>query len=326
MYTSLKKVRASNGEEGLISCVLGPDGAYRDRVLPLLGHKGKLWQWHIEEALDRKLEDLQTRFYLIEIDGQPATNVCTFERGPVGILGHVYTRPEHRQKGLARALLTTVLEDFLSRGGDLLTLGTDYGSHAYRLYDSLGFREILVDSGIMQYTRDSAAEDRYWSPRSLTPARATWGDWPGVSLLMQQPGPVMRSVAFEVAGREDFEAGYLKVQSSMLKELEASSSVLRGGNGSVLGFATLTRDYRWHGSVWLLDHFLHRTVGRPQARALLDALVWPKGKVQAYVEAGHPSLPMLQDRGFVREGLLKSQFDYEGHPVDVEVLSRQAPE
>lgn len=321
MYRSLGYARLRSGERARIVCVLGPDPDYRDLIGPFLGHKGSIWRWHIEEALDRPLEDLSTRFYLAEVDGRIAGNICTFERGPVGILGHVFTRPDQRQKGVARTVMEALLEDFRAREGRLLSLGTTYGSVAYRLYQSFGFHPILPESGIMQYSAYPEAEAEYWRPNSLQAARATWGDWAGVSLLMQQPGPVVRSLAFEVTGREDFEGGYLELQSNLEKEPEASAAVLRGDNGAVLAFASLTRDYRWPGSVWLLDHFA-RVEDTHLLRSLLEALHWPEGKVQAYLDRGHPSIPALESVGMRHEACFQRHFIYEDAPVDVEVYAR----
>jgi hypothetical protein len=111
-----------------------------------------VWNWHIAKALREPLEDLETRFYLGEIGGRIVGNICTFESGGIGILGHVYTDPAHRHKGVAGGIMGLQMEDFRRRSGKALTLGTGYGSNAYRIYESYGFRSILPESGIMRYS------------------------------------------------------------------------------------------------------------------------------------------------------------------------------
>src|SRR5579863_3423197 len=88
--------------------------------------------------------------FLIEVEGRVAatcTLVCYGVR--LAWLGMVLTRPEHRGRGFARALVQTAL-DFADRRGvrSVLLDATDMGRPVYR---KLGFRD---QQDIERWTRD----------------------------------------------------------------------------------------------------------------------------------------------------------------------------
>ncbi|NPV08174.1 MAG: GNAT family N-acetyltransferase [Anaerolineae bacterium] len=59
----------------------------------------------------------------------------------VGIVDTVMTHPDHRRRGLARALLSRAIEESRAAGLEALQLYTSAGSDGYRLYCRLGFVE-----------------------------------------------------------------------------------------------------------------------------------------------------------------------------------------
>ena len=74
--------------------------------------------------------------WLLLVDKPPSPR---FPRGRTGVLFNVYTRPEHRRKGLARAVMRKLLDDARARELDVVELhATDDG---YPLYRSLGFED-----------------------------------------------------------------------------------------------------------------------------------------------------------------------------------------
>jgi ribosomal protein S18 acetylase RimI-like enzyme len=55
-------------------------------------------------------------------------------------LAELYVVPEHRRRGLGRALMTAALAEARRRGADTMDLGTDETDQAaHRLYQSMGF-------------------------------------------------------------------------------------------------------------------------------------------------------------------------------------------
>src|SRR5205823_5786125 len=130
---------------------LGPDETYRDVIAPLLGHKRPRTRWEIELALREPMEGLESRFYLGLVAGEAVANVMTVEYRGVGILGHVFTRPEFRRQGICNAIMEQQMEDFRRRGGRYMALGTGYDSAPYHIYRGFGFESILPQYGFMKY-------------------------------------------------------------------------------------------------------------------------------------------------------------------------------
>src|SRR5438270_825842 len=112
MYERLDTTRLSNGIELELGLVTVPDALLSPSVKDLLAHKGPDWQKHISAALAGETGALETRFYVGIVDGRPAANVMTVERFGIGILGHVYTRPEFRRMGICRAVITHQMDHF----------------------------------------------------------------------------------------------------------------------------------------------------------------------------------------------------------------------
>src|SRR6266511_2365019 len=147
MYTSLGAVTLKTGERMELGVVACPDPAHAAQIVSLLGHKGEPWQSHVEAAVREPLDGLQTLFYLGTLDGTAVTNVMIVgtrgadqQAGGCGILGHVYTVPEHRRKGAYSQLMAVQMEHTRRLGYRALTLGTDFETPPYWIYHSFGFR------------------------------------------------------------------------------------------------------------------------------------------------------------------------------------------
>ena len=81
-------------------------------------------------------ENIACCAWLLLVDKPPSPR---FPRGRTGVLFNVYTRPEHRRKGLASAVMRKLLDDARVRELDVVELhATDDG---YPLYRSLGFED-----------------------------------------------------------------------------------------------------------------------------------------------------------------------------------------
>jgi GNAT superfamily N-acetyltransferase len=112
------------------------------RVDRLLGHKGEPWVPDIRARLRGDGLDL---FALAFRCDEPVANVwigASSECPDLGVLGHVFTMPEHRRRGLAGRLLEASVRRFDELGGRRLQLHTG-NSAARRLYEAAGFRVIL---------------------------------------------------------------------------------------------------------------------------------------------------------------------------------------
>jgi GNAT superfamily N-acetyltransferase len=117
--------------------------ALADRVDRLLGHKGEPWTSDIRMRL--RGDDLDL-FAVASHGNRPVANVwvgASNQCPELGVLGHVYTEPEHRRRGLAAALLRAAVTRFDELGGRWLQLHTGNAA-ARRLYEAVGFRLILA--------------------------------------------------------------------------------------------------------------------------------------------------------------------------------------
>jgi len=117
-------------------------GPVRRALEELLGHKGEPWIGDIRRRLDHAAADL---FAVAFHDGRPVSNVWVGRaagRPQVGLLGHVYTREEHRRHGLSGRLLQMATAAFSAEGGRWMTLGTG-SAGAGRLYRRVGFGDLL---------------------------------------------------------------------------------------------------------------------------------------------------------------------------------------
>src|SRR3954447_5955072 len=173
MYRHLGSAQLRTGEQMEIGVVECPDPSWGAQVKPLLGHKDRPTQEFFDAAFERRLDELDARFYLGTVGGFAVSNVMIVGARPgtaaagegsatgpgaAGILGHVYTRPEHRQKGAYRHLMAAQMDDCRRLGYRALTLGTGFETHPYWIYHSFGFRSIDGTSGKMKWLADSEFE------------------------------------------------------------------------------------------------------------------------------------------------------------------------
>lgn len=118
MYTPLAVKPLKTGEPLEIGVVLAPDETCAPLVKPLLGHKPGRFRWHIDCSFEPgRIQGLEPRYYLGLLDHRPICNIMTAEYEGMGILGHVFTVPEHRRKGACNLVMAEQMQDFRQRGG-----------------------------------------------------------------------------------------------------------------------------------------------------------------------------------------------------------------
>ncbi|XP_072533509.1 putative glycine N-acyltransferase-like protein 1B [Salminus brasiliensis] len=71
-------------------------------------------------------------------DGQPVAWILTYSYCAIGIL---YTLPEHRGKGYAKALISAMAKKLFSEGYPVYCYIEEENKLSYRLFESLGFKE-----------------------------------------------------------------------------------------------------------------------------------------------------------------------------------------
>lgn len=299
MVRELAEVTLKSGEVMQCLVVEEPEACWAADVQELLVHKREHVLWHIQRSIAGPLDELETRFYLGVVNDEAVGNIMTVEYDGIGILGHVFTQPDHRRKGIASHIMAAQMRDFQEREGRVLTLGTGFDSPPYWIYHSFGFRSIAAGSGAMWYWRQPEQMEELWRAAITGVASPLWQHWPLVNLLCIQPdGDRLRHAARRLWGPRNFEGDFTRYQ----RELEAEDSaitarVLENEAGLVVGWASLEDDPVWGGAAALLDLVIHPRAW-DAAGDLLSALPLPSKPILAYADQDSPKNDVLRAHGF----------------------------
>jgi len=321
MIRTLHHVKLRSNESLRVAALTAPAGRYAKAIRAFLAHKGQPWLLHVDLANQGLTDRLRTTYYVGFLGRDLVGNVMIVDDGRVGILGHVFTSPAHRRKGICHQLLAAALDRFRASGGRVLSLGTGFDSPAYWIYHSFGFRSVAPGSGYMLLELSPGTVEAQFAPGRLRVANALWHHWPGLSLLFLQPrGDRLRAYSCGVLGQQDFEGRFLDLQSHRAARHTQARVLL--ARGRVVGAAILQRDRLWPGQIYDLDIFVHP--GFPSGGGiLLRSLKLPRrAKIQAYLD--HPSasrVAVLRAAGFSLEATLRRQIAVGARPVDVRVFS-----
>ena len=130
--------------------------------------------------------------FIGRIAGAAAGSMCYYaprEGGAVGAVEFVGTQENFRRRGVASALLGTLVDHFTARGGQALYLCTD-NPVAGHLYERHGFRYHVGD-GMRYLAPDAADFDRRWfAPGGAAAIRdAHWGDLARLCVLYNHSEP-----------------------------------------------------------------------------------------------------------------------------------------
>lgn len=323
MYERYTTTRLKTGEEMEIGVVKAPDKEHADEITAFLGHKPGVFKWHIERSLSEPLDELETRFYVGKVEGKIITNVMIVEYHRTGILGHVFTAPDHRRKGAYSRLMGAQIEDFRRRGGGLLLLGTGYDSPPYWIYHSYGFRSVIEGSGFMRYASEENFEVEYFAPGGVKTVDVQWKDWPRLNVLSSvREGAFLRNVGLRLYGVQNFEGGFLDFKQSLEHDTGVQAKLLESDRGAIVGYATLMPDRRWNGAVALLDLFVHPNF-YSAIGLLLEAMEFPSKKVQCHAdEHSVEKRAALEAAGFEQEAVLRDQIQTTNGHLDVVVYSK----
>ncbi len=307
MWMKIGEAPLKNGEIMEIRMVKAPDDDHRHDITSFLAPNKKIWLWHLNMAVRGELDELYSRFYLGFLKGKIISNVSTWEYGPIGIVGHLFTVEDCRRKGACTVLMKTQIQDFLNRGGKILIGG--FKPSSYPIAKNLGFKSIVNNSEVMRYDMCSDFEREYFQAKKTVCRDSMWKDWPGVSLLFTvKEGCYLRSVKHKIFGPFDYEDYFLEDMWERLKGL-CMSKVLVTEKGNVVGYATLTLKHHLGGNCWLLDLFVHPAI-ISHVNTMLNAMHWPKGKIRCYVEANcHEKHQALLTQGFEERAVLQKRIN-----------------
>jgi len=328
MEQHLSEVELKSGEGMRIVRASAPSPEWKDRILPFLQHKGEPWLWQMDLALDEGLGECAQYYYLGVLEtGAVVGNIMTTESmaPPIGLLGHVFTPPEHRRKGICSHLMEALTDDFRARDGRAMFLHTGHDSPPYHIYASWGF-EGYRETGAMAWVLEEDFWQRQFARRPVTARKTTWADWaPLEALSWVDTGWYLRSVWLSIYGFSGFEGTYLRVRQALGEGRLMDFRVLAADDGAVTGYALLGRLCSFPGEPLVLDLFVHPDfVGH--ATELVQAIDIPLGeRTLAFADsASVGKLEALASAGFVEEARLERLLtDGRGHVLDLLILSRE---
>lgn len=325
MEVNLGEVTLKSGEQARLVQIVAPEPAWADRILPFLAHKGHMWLWPMEQALNEGLHGIQMNFWLLVLDDKIVGNITTVDQlePPISMLQHVFTNPDHRRKGICQHLMQALCNDFRARGGRAMYLGTTHNSPAFWIYHSFGFRSI-AETGSMKWLLEEGFDQAYFAPGEVTVRDTRWPDWGALeALYMCEEGWYLRGLHFCHYGHSSYEGAYPVMREALAKGEISQVKVLAKPDGTVMGHALITTQRLWKGNPYLLDFFVHPKF-EDQAAELLSGLNFPTDcKIQCYCDAlAHGKAAALEAAGFVQEAVLRRQIQKDNDWLDVLVYSR----
>jgi GNAT superfamily N-acetyltransferase len=95
-----------------------------------------------KEAFDKLVAPFKgknVKHYLAYLDNRPVGTASLFSASKVGCIINVSTLREYRKQGIATELTIYAVSESVKAGNNLLTLQTEKGSEAERLYRKIGF-------------------------------------------------------------------------------------------------------------------------------------------------------------------------------------------
>lgn len=313
---SSSQITLKDGRQATLEIITAPTPQEYQKILQLLNHKPGPYLNHFNDfhgsGSDGVIEGLEWRFHLARTGADYVANICTWERDGLGILGHVYTRPEWRGLGLAGAMLHFQDEDFRARGGRIMELNTGYQSMPYRLYQKHGYVDVAGAPGSMVKTsQPDVWPDLYREAAThLTPFQ--WRHWPSANLLFLTEHPAyVRSAGIGAYGITHLEGAIVHCREHLWsKEPEPSwkAMVLETAKGAVTAWASLQWDLNWSHEPRRLvfDLFFHPTCQAAMESALKNLAI-PKGTI-SYSTPADPKNPLLEQSGFRSLGKISGFF------------------
>lgn len=159
-------------------------------ISDFLSHKSESWRYDMQKRFQDGVPGGRGGAALIVNGGDLLAAACIAAAGDVGVLSHVFTRPDMRGRGLARRAIETLLAWFDMTGGKWLYLGC--APEFVDMYAKFGFRPLHVfkDDDRGKATMQRRAEGVSVTPLPMGEAEnavreATRADWPLIVALLQ---------------------------------------------------------------------------------------------------------------------------------------------
>jgi len=306
-----------SGEQMRIKVVECPSAEYAHPLLLFLSHKSDETLRDLQRRLEGDYAQVSLdRWFLGELDGQIISQMgymLARDTLDVGVFGHVFTRPEHRGKGAASALMQVLMDDFNAGPGKALLCGTGNESAA-RIYARHGFVPLIAARapvGPLAYIKPDFAADFtelqaiFFEPGHDTHVRpAHMGDRAKVDkVLLQSDGVTAMAGHWHRLPPADAWASFVTM-AQMRDDGHGPLNLLETDGRHVVGYAFVFRPEAEDTGAGVLDFLVHPTYLDQSAELLQTTLgdaaaqgVWP---VRAHVVAGDArKLELLRAAGLI---------------------------
>lgn len=250
------------------------------------------------EDLERRFRDgvpgATDAFAVVPDGGRLLASAYACKCGPVGVVGQVYTRPEHRHHGLAAALFQTITSWFDMLGGQRLYAQAPRDA-VETLLSRVGFRLFRAGNTpageLATMIRTSGTDSIPVPNGEVTIRGATRTDWPLiVELLLHHPGPDPRVTLQESSG-----SAFVSTLE-LLNEQDRGTCALLAAvvGGQVVGLATVAVNVPGERTFAML---MPHDAALPELRAAAHRLAADRGyaRVDFPMEALAPASPAPPD-------------------------------
>jgi GNAT superfamily N-acetyltransferase len=342
VYTPLGTAPLTGGEILHCGVVQTPDQEWGPRLIPFLAHKQPKWRSHIAASFERELDQLETRFYvgtLNDPNGPLVTTVMVAgaqrPAGRVGLLGYVFTAPEHRGKGAYSALMSHQMKHCLEAAFTILTLTTQRDSTAWRIYERFGFcADHPTTTGRMHWlARPNALQD-WFAPSGVTTHPLAWEDWTALNVTAVQvpttDQELPRSWALYLPTHGTAEGTFSDVLPAWAqligtrpRERASHAVTFRAQSGAVAGWLFVIPDPLSLGTAKQVDFYLHPAFETTAAAELVRELESLGTDLTAYVTRpdGYRARALAR-AGFRHSGTLPDWLSQEGARLDVHAFRK----
>lgn len=329
-----KDVTLRSEEVMRIRCIEPPDEEYLRKIGQFLAHKGSPW---IEDMLARlrgeKVAYSTDFFFVGEIGGELVGHVWyTVPRDTqdVGVLGHVYTRPDQRRKGVCYALTGAVVEAFKGHGGEAMFVLTG-NPELIRICEHFGFKKYNPpegEGGVYRWLVARDFDERYFAYTGKPQIKeANWGDLPRFEALYNAPHPwllkdyilgVYRDTPFgssqflQMIHEAESEWGAMLVMSTRQNHVVGAARIVPGRS-------------RWEEHVATLEFFVHPNyfvdIGDLLSKAVEAARDLCDILRTFAPESDKERHEPLTELGFEMTAVLENQYRIGGRDVDLLVYT-----
>ena len=307
-----------------------------DASLPeLLRHKGHPWIEDIQNRFDGAYANSCDRFFVAYAAGRAVANVwytvsATDPR--IGLLGHVFTRPDFRRQGIATRLMEAAVADFTAGGGTVLQLTTS-NREAAVFYAKLRYEPIHLGPALdrtFRYMRGpidaQAMIEKWFGPSSHTVRDLHVGDLSKYCLLYNvEYDTELKDWTQSIASGIECEFAFIDTITRIAKT--GAVCCVMENSETIVGVGSLTRNaFAPQAHVGAVDFYMHPNFRLGAAELLKACLARAEASGLEIVYAmcvDDEKKRVFANLGFTKTQTLERHFRCDGRFLDCDLYMLQ---